>query len=605
MRLNSLMIRGLAGLALAACPSRQNVQCEKDTNCDLSGGGVCVAASTGNQWCAYPDPECPSGFRYSRDDIGDDVGGMCTGDIGNRAKLTVMVGGNGSGRVTSTPAGIDCPGTCAATFLKGDVVTLAQAPQSSVFLGWSDSCTGATSCSVAIDANKQVGALFGIPGSNVWLSQLGASTDAVVTLAKALSTRDVVIGGRFAGTIVLGTTTLTSQGAPGKYDGFVARLRAADGTVAWSKQFAGKTSLTVMGLDVDVADNIIVTGQFAGAAVFNGMSVNSSGGDLDVFVAKLSGVDGAYVWARTFGDASPEYPIGVAVDTSGNAIIAGSFYGTISPGPTPLSAMGKRSMFLVKYAGTNGAHLWSKAITGDHAISANVAKVVVDGTGNVVVAGYFYGATDFGGGVVTSMNTNTGTQFVAKYAAANGAHLLDKEFSLSGSNYASIRALAADSAGSIYVAGEFDNTLNFGAAPLISAGAGDVYVAKYSVAGAPLWSRSFGNTLQDLADAIAIDAAGQLLFVGRFQGTISYGATNFTAAGGYDIAVARLNTVDGSILKSMRLGGTREEISTAVTGVGSNVFVGGGFAGFSEFGGQAITASGVADGFSLLVMPLN
>lgn len=71
-------------LAGFGCSSRQNVECNDNTNCDLASGGVCLAASSGNQWCAYPDPNCTSGFRFSDFEVGDGVSGQCadTSDAG-------------------------------------------------------------------------------------------------------------------------------------------------------------------------------------------------------------------------------------------------------------------------------------------------------------------------------------------------------------------------------------------------------------------------------------------------------------------------------------------------------------------------------------------
>ena len=61
----------------AACGGpRPLVQCEQSSNCDLGGGGVCLATSSG-MWCAYPDSECPTGYRYSDQDIGGGVSGQC------------------------------------------------------------------------------------------------------------------------------------------------------------------------------------------------------------------------------------------------------------------------------------------------------------------------------------------------------------------------------------------------------------------------------------------------------------------------------------------------------------------------------------------------
>jgi hypothetical protein len=75
------VFRALVAVALAGsgvgCPNRANVQCETNPNCDLTTGGICAAASTGNHWCAYPDPGCSGGYRFSNQDVGDGVGGSC------------------------------------------------------------------------------------------------------------------------------------------------------------------------------------------------------------------------------------------------------------------------------------------------------------------------------------------------------------------------------------------------------------------------------------------------------------------------------------------------------------------------------------------------
>src|SRR5207244_10398538 len=52
--------------------------------------------------------------------------------------LTVSKAGTGAGTVTSSPAGITCGATCAASFTSGTAVTLTAAPAAgSTFTGWS------------------------------------------------------------------------------------------------------------------------------------------------------------------------------------------------------------------------------------------------------------------------------------------------------------------------------------------------------------------------------------------------------------------------------------------------------------------------------------
>src|SRR5207249_7910912 len=75
--------------------------------------------------------------------------------------LSVTRAGTGSGTVTSSPAKIDCGATCSASFPSGTVVSLAAAPASgSTFAGWSGVCSGTASCSVTMDAAKNVTATF-------------------------------------------------------------------------------------------------------------------------------------------------------------------------------------------------------------------------------------------------------------------------------------------------------------------------------------------------------------------------------------------------------------------------------------------------------------
>jgi len=68
---------------IAACSGPATaVQCEQDSNCNLSAGGSCVASSSSHNWCAYPDPACPGGYRYSEQSVGDGLAGECVADDG-------------------------------------------------------------------------------------------------------------------------------------------------------------------------------------------------------------------------------------------------------------------------------------------------------------------------------------------------------------------------------------------------------------------------------------------------------------------------------------------------------------------------------------------
>jgi hypothetical protein len=75
--------------------------------------------------------------------------------------VKVRRSGNGSGKVTSSPAGIRCPKTCAHKFAFGTSVILKAKPaRSSAFAGWSGACKGKSACKVKVTGALSITAKF-------------------------------------------------------------------------------------------------------------------------------------------------------------------------------------------------------------------------------------------------------------------------------------------------------------------------------------------------------------------------------------------------------------------------------------------------------------
>jgi hypothetical protein len=78
--------------------------------------------------------------------------------------VTVTKTGPATGKVTSSPPGIDCGSTCSFGFADNTVVTLtATAIAPSTFAGWGGACSGTATCSLTMDAAKSVSAAFASP----------------------------------------------------------------------------------------------------------------------------------------------------------------------------------------------------------------------------------------------------------------------------------------------------------------------------------------------------------------------------------------------------------------------------------------------------------
>jgi hypothetical protein len=77
-----------------------------------------------------------------------------------RFAVTVTV--VGSGRVTSDPAGIDCPGDCSQTYVIDTEVTLTAQPEASArFVGWSGACSGSEAgCALTVNDAQATTATF-------------------------------------------------------------------------------------------------------------------------------------------------------------------------------------------------------------------------------------------------------------------------------------------------------------------------------------------------------------------------------------------------------------------------------------------------------------
>jgi phospholipase C len=91
----------------------------------------------------------------------------CQGLVGSKTPpgspyaMTVTMAGAGTGTVTSSPAGINCPTTCSATFPQNTQVTLSEAPGTGdAFASWGGACTGDSTCSVTLSAPSSVTATF-------------------------------------------------------------------------------------------------------------------------------------------------------------------------------------------------------------------------------------------------------------------------------------------------------------------------------------------------------------------------------------------------------------------------------------------------------------
>jgi hypothetical protein len=104
--------------------------------------------------------------------------------------LSVNKGGDGSGSVTSSPAGIVCGSACTAMFPNESTVVLTATPHAgSVFAGWGSTgdCTGGGTCTLVMSANRGTTAYFSKAGQPLVVAKSGTGSGSVASAPAGIS----------------------------------------------------------------------------------------------------------------------------------------------------------------------------------------------------------------------------------------------------------------------------------------------------------------------------------------------------------------------------------------------------------------------------------
>ena len=321
-------------------------------------------------------------------------------------------------------------------------------------------------------------AKFSSSGATSWTKRLGSSIDDYGYGIAVDGTGDVLCTGFFQGTVDFGSgIPLTSSGM----DTFVAKFSGNDGSYRWAGNFLSNSSDVGYSIATDSSGDVFVTGAFMSAIRFGSSTLYSAGG-YDIFLLKLTGTNGTYMWAKRLGGTSNDLSYSVAVDSSNNVVITGNFVGTVDFGGGPIScANGSGEVFLAKYSGLNGSHLWSRGFSSSSS-SAGYGIAVDKYTNDIVVTGTAVGTVDFGGGPVTIASPS---MFMAKYSYAGTylmSYLWSKRFGAVTYNAAG-EGVAIDGGGNAIVTGQFQGTVDFGGGPQASANGAsyiyDIFLVKF------------------------------------------------------------------------------------------------------------------------------
>jgi hypothetical protein len=274
---------------------------------------------------------------------------------------------------------------------------------------------------------------------------------------------------------------------------------------------------------VDGLGNTLVTGSFENRATFGdgdrAVELVSHGFE-DVFVAKYDPA-GELVWARSAGSTSFDEGFAVDTDAAGNVYVAGEVWGAGGAFGTVNLPSGA---FVARFA-PDGSLTWVRGESG----LFGVGDLAVDSAGNAYVAGALSGTVAFGEGaseVTLTARSSAADVFLAAYrpdgtlAWARDAGGVGQDRGL---------GVDANDAGQVVVSGSFTGPTTFGsgasAVTLPAGGSPSAFVAMYRSSGEFVWARGAESGFAEARD-VAVDASGRASVVGRFENAIAFmGAT--------------------------------------------------------------------------------
>lgn len=228
-------------------------------------------------------------------------------------------------------------------------------------------------------------------------------------------------------------------------------------------------------------------------------------GEAGLALAKYA-PDGTHVWSVGFPTYQGARPTvsAMVVDGSGNLYIAGEHR-------EPTLSLGGEPLpagpFLAKY-GPDGTHVWSRtaALAGVQLLPAG-ALAVDEARGHLVVA------VDF-----LDKGQPLGAALVGRVRAEDGRVLALSPVVRRGQ--VSVKSLALEPSGHIVVAGHFVGQVDLGGGALSTTKARSPFVARFTPEMRHVWSRGLGEA-EGTATGVAVEAQ-RVLVVGEYTGGIAF-----------------------------------------------------------------------------------
>ena len=367
----------------------------------------------------------------------------------------------------------------------------------------------------------------------------------------------------------------------------------------WAKKYTGFPGYYGFNNCTDSNGNSYVTGIFATPTIIFGTDTLTSAGGYEVFIVKYD-ASGNVIWAKSGGGSGMDVSKSINIDDDGNVYVTGFFESpSISFDGMVLTRAGLCDIFVTKFDSFGNA-LWISGASGSSYMDI-ASGIGIDTTGNVFIAGSYFGNLIFGTDTLTSTISGSTDIFVVKYNASGNFQWAK---SAGGHKADSCKSMCADVNGNVFITGKFKSDyIDFGGHWVLNAheNTDDIFIVKYDCTGNVVWAQGGGDDNSDYGTGINLDNKGNVYVIGSFQGPYIYiGATTLTNnyPVSHDIFIAKYDSL-GNGLWAQSIGETLDDYGNSISiDASGNAYATGYFKSPTiSFGGNTITNAGIGDVF--------
>lgn len=256
--------------------------------------------------------------------------------------------------------------------------------------------------------------------------------------------------------------------------------------------------------------------------------------------------------AVQFGATGGAMGSAIAVDSSGQVYLVGTFQGTMAVGDGPALSAPKESTFWLRLDP-------SLRPTSARVLDGVAADIAVDVDGNVWVAGRFEGApVDFGTGPLRCAGVH---DFYLLKLDRDGHTIWAARYG-DGEDQYGIH-VTAHPRGGVVVSGWFRGAVDFGGGPLRSYPDKATFVARLDSTGKHLWSRRFGRIVDFATTDVAVRPTGEVIVSGGSDATPEFGGRPDAQRNDLGITLVELDGL-GKTVRARRFGGGMDNLYTAL-----------------------------------------